>query len=262
MNLFDEADVKQLPDLLSDEVLQLNGLSPRLLTHRFGVRVDFQMMLDHLPRDPRHLQRLPCEHVGICLEEGDEREFLFFLQITRGASGLGGIRAEPDGLDGDVVRSGWPHLWHLGRRLGTGGRGVPPSVVRASSFRCQGMQLLHSRKRSGAVAPHGEDPGWRWHIEDQILVMGNGHEPVQGRPANDGIEREVNLHNVELDILCAEVFLRLECNQERDAPRGIHRLSATLENGREGPSRDPGICSCLNAAWLMTLSPAPPSIRT
>jgi hypothetical protein len=65
------------------------------------------MVLDHLPRDPRHLRWLPCEHVGICLEEGDEREFLFFLQITRNASGLGGTHAELDGLDGDVVRSGW-----------------------------------------------------------------------------------------------------------------------------------------------------------
>jgi hypothetical protein len=37
--------------------------------------------------------------------------------------------------------------------------------------------------------------------------MGNGHEPVQGRPANDGIEREVNLCNVELDVLSAEVLL-------------------------------------------------------
>jgi hypothetical protein len=46
------------------------------------------MVLDHLTGDPRHLQRLPCEHVGICLEEGDEREFPFFLQITRNASGL------------------------------------------------------------------------------------------------------------------------------------------------------------------------------
>jgi hypothetical protein len=79
------------------------------------------MVLDHLFGDPRHLQRLPCEHVGICLEEGDEREFLFFLQITRNASGLGGTRAELDGLDGDVVRSGWPHLRYLGRRLGPGG---------------------------------------------------------------------------------------------------------------------------------------------
>ena len=89
-----------------DEVLPLDGLSARLLTHRLGVRVDLQMALDHLPGDPRHLRWLPCEHVGICLEEGDEREFLFLLQITRNASGLGGIHAEPDGLDGDVVGSG------------------------------------------------------------------------------------------------------------------------------------------------------------
>ena len=40
MDLFDEASVKQLPDLLMDEILPLNGLSLRLLTHRFGVRVD------------------------------------------------------------------------------------------------------------------------------------------------------------------------------------------------------------------------------
>jgi hypothetical protein len=79
MNLFDETGVQHLPDLLSDEVLPLNGLSPRLLTHQFGVRVDLQMVLDHLPGDPRHLRWLPCEHIGICLEEGVEREFLFLL---------------------------------------------------------------------------------------------------------------------------------------------------------------------------------------
>jgi hypothetical protein len=83
------------------------------------------MVLDHLPGDPRQLRWLPCEHVGICLEEGDEREFLFLLQITHNASGLGGTCIEPDGLNEDVVRSGWPHLWHLGRCLGAGGRGVP-----------------------------------------------------------------------------------------------------------------------------------------
>jgi hypothetical protein len=55
MDLFDKADVQQLTNLLSDEVLPLNGLSTRLLTHRPGVRVDLQMVLDHLPGDPRHL---------------------------------------------------------------------------------------------------------------------------------------------------------------------------------------------------------------
>jgi hypothetical protein len=45
-------------------------------------------------------------------------------------------------------------------------------------------------------------------------------------------------------------------------PRGYTGCEPTLENGREGPSQDPRICSCLNPAWLMTLSPAPPSIST
>jgi hypothetical protein len=55
MNLFDEDGVKQLSYLLANEVMPLNGLSPRLLTHRLGVGVDLQMVLNHLPGDPKHL---------------------------------------------------------------------------------------------------------------------------------------------------------------------------------------------------------------
>jgi hypothetical protein len=88
------------------------------------------------------------------------------------------------------------------------------------------MQLLDSCKRSRAVAPHGEDPSRGRYLEDQVLVMGNGHESVQSWPANDGIEREVNLRNVELNVLSAEVLLSPECNRECDAPKGIHRLRA------------------------------------
>jgi hypothetical protein len=35
------------------------------------------MVLNHLPRDPEHLRRLPSKHVYISPEEGDELEFLF-----------------------------------------------------------------------------------------------------------------------------------------------------------------------------------------
>jgi hypothetical protein len=55
MDLFNEVSIKQFPDLLTDEVLPLNGLYPRLLAHRLGVGVDLQMVLNHLSGVPRHL---------------------------------------------------------------------------------------------------------------------------------------------------------------------------------------------------------------
>jgi hypothetical protein len=50
-----EANVEQLLDFFTDEVLSLNGLllGPLLDWSRIGVGL--QMVLNHLPRDPRHL---------------------------------------------------------------------------------------------------------------------------------------------------------------------------------------------------------------
>ena len=45
-------------------------------------------MLDHLPRDPGHIGRLPCKHVDVSPEEGDERAFLFAVQVTADADDL------------------------------------------------------------------------------------------------------------------------------------------------------------------------------
>jgi hypothetical protein len=108
-----------------------------------GIGVNLQAVLDHLPGDPRHLRWLPCEYVGVCLEESDEREFLFLVQISGNASGLGGVRSEPDGFDGDTIRFGWLYLWCLEGHLGAGGRGVPSSVVWASSLYRHGVQLFY-----------------------------------------------------------------------------------------------------------------------
>jgi hypothetical protein len=55
VDLFDEASLQQLADLFSDEVLPLDGLLAWLFSHRPGVGVDLQMVLNHLPGDPRHL---------------------------------------------------------------------------------------------------------------------------------------------------------------------------------------------------------------
>ena len=55
VDLFDETSLQQLANLFMDEVLPLNRLLPRLLPHRLGVGANLQMVLDHLPGDPRHL---------------------------------------------------------------------------------------------------------------------------------------------------------------------------------------------------------------
>ena len=68
------------------------------------------------------------------------------------------------------------------------------------------MQFLNCSDTSGAVTPYGEDTDRGRHLLDQIPVMGNGHEVVESRPANDGIERQVHFRNIELDALCVEVL--------------------------------------------------------
>jgi hypothetical protein len=54
VDLPNEAGIEQLLDLFTDEVLLLNRLLLGLLLDRSGVRVDLQMVLNHLLGDPRH----------------------------------------------------------------------------------------------------------------------------------------------------------------------------------------------------------------
>jgi hypothetical protein len=61
------------------------------------------MVLNHLPMDPRYLRRLSGKHVDISPEEGDEREFLFTVQITQDTGSLSSLSPDLDGLYGDVL---------------------------------------------------------------------------------------------------------------------------------------------------------------
>jgi hypothetical protein len=69
--------------------------------------------------------------------------------------------------------------------------------------------------------------------------MGNGHEPVHGRPPNDCVKREVDLRDVELDVFCTEVLFRPKCNRERYAPEGIYGLWAHPREWARGPQPRP-----------------------
>ena len=102
--LSDEASIEDLVDLLLDELLALERLPVDLLPHRPCVWAHSKVVLDHLPRDPGHIGWLPCKHVDVSLEEGDERTFLFVAQVTSDSDDLGRVFAHHDLLrrDGGV----------------------------------------------------------------------------------------------------------------------------------------------------------------
>jgi hypothetical protein len=109
VDLLDKASVEQLFDFFTDEVLLLSRLLLGILLDRSSIGVDLQMVLNHLPRDLRHLQWLPGEQVNISLEEGDEHEFLFTVQIPCDVGGLGDICPDLNGLHGNTVVIQWLH---------------------------------------------------------------------------------------------------------------------------------------------------------
>jgi hypothetical protein len=82
VNLPYEAGVKQLFYFFMDEVLLFNRLLLGLLLDRSDIGVDLHMVLNHLPRDPRHLQQLPAKHIDISPKEGDEQKFSSVLNVT------------------------------------------------------------------------------------------------------------------------------------------------------------------------------------
>jgi hypothetical protein len=106
-----EASVEQLLDFFIDEVLSLNRLLPGPLLEWSGVGVNLQMVLNHFPRDPRHLRWLSGKHVDISPEEGDEHEFLFAVQITRDTDSLISFSPDLDDLYGDIFLGRGLHVW-------------------------------------------------------------------------------------------------------------------------------------------------------
>ena len=54
-------------------------------------RLNVQFLLDHLPRNAGHVRWLPCEHVPVVSEKGDELEFLLRIELGTDNRRLGGL---------------------------------------------------------------------------------------------------------------------------------------------------------------------------
>ena len=69
-----------LSDFLHDELLPLQSLLPDLLLDGPRMRTDSKVVLDHLPGNAGDVGGLPCKHIDIRSQEGDELAFLFAVE--------------------------------------------------------------------------------------------------------------------------------------------------------------------------------------
>jgi hypothetical protein len=67
------------------------GETAESLLDGFGLRVEMEFVLYQLPRNSRHVSRLPYKDIPIFLEEFDERKFLFRVQTIPYLSNLTGL---------------------------------------------------------------------------------------------------------------------------------------------------------------------------
>ena len=80
VNLLDEVGGRELRELASDGLFAVLRESVKSLLDRLCYLFDIQAVLDHLPWDTRHVGRFPSKNILVCLEEGDERAFLFITE--------------------------------------------------------------------------------------------------------------------------------------------------------------------------------------
>ena len=91
IDFFDEVGGRELGELVSDGLFTILRESAESLLDRFCSFFDSEGVLDHLPRDTRHVKGFPSKDVLVCPEEGDERAFLFVIEGCPDQSHLGQI---------------------------------------------------------------------------------------------------------------------------------------------------------------------------
>lgn len=100
----DEADVKELVDISGHERVPLCKVRLQLLPNGSCIRAEYEVMLNHLSRDPWYVRRFLSKHVDMLLEESDKHEFLFGPKVPSNAGHLESLLPNLDKFDGNKVR--------------------------------------------------------------------------------------------------------------------------------------------------------------
>ena len=77
---------------------------------------------------------------------------------------------------------------------------------------------LEGAHRISFFAGDCDDPAASWHLEDVVAVVGHCHELCQGRISKDGIVRQTDVGDIEVDELGAVVLAFPKGDREADLP--------------------------------------------
>jgi hypothetical protein len=185
-----------------------------------------QSLLNQLPRNSRHVSRFPCEDVSIFLEEFHEREFLFRIQAVAYVSNHGRLlRGQQNCLVECVL---WldGHLGGLGLRHDWVWWGLDQGLLQLLELYgcCQSVGCLTTLrvivKSPFNVSPTRDDATKSWHLQDQVGVMWDCHELEECWPSQGSIVRSLEIGDLKLYSLCAEIFLSPKGNGENDLADG------------------------------------------
>jgi hypothetical protein len=184
----------------------------KALLDRLGVWVDMKFMLYQFPRNSQHVSRLPCEDVPIFLEEFDEREFLFGVQIVPYISTLGGlIQGEWDRLaecvlqlDGQLGRLGLGHNWVW---VGLGQGFLQFFELCGRQQHINHLAALLVTVISTLYVPFdGDDSVWARHLQNQVGIVKNCHELGECRPPEECVVCRFEIGYLKLHALGVEVL--------------------------------------------------------
>jgi hypothetical protein len=166
-------------------------------------------MLNQFPRNFRHVSRLPWEDVPIFLEEFDEREFLFGIQIVAYVSNLRRfLRGQHNHLAECVLQ--------LDGRLGLGHdrvwEGLSQGLLELLEL-CRHRQsvsclttLFVTVKSPFDISPDGDDATWPWHLQDQIGIMWDCHEFGECRSSQESVVHSLDISDLKLYSFRTENF--------------------------------------------------------
>src|SRR3954471_14959543 len=204
------------------------------------MRTNSKLVLNYLPGNTGDVRRLPCKHIDIRPQEGNERAFLFAVKC--GTDGEGTTSAVL--LGGHLLgcrRSGHPLLalaggarWNildgsaalrraiagLGLRLLHPGSFSGKCVLLGLSC-CIPVDLVGADKRILLVAVDSDDAYRPRHLEYVVGVVGSCHELGEGGTAKYPIVWQWDIGDVERDALSSEVELPAKGHRQSDLPLGL-----------------------------------------